>query len=277
MSPVYVIAGTDGETWYYLLPARKELYGAEWSADGQPMTRLDAAHLRYDDWYSHPGRAQLVVATVRGAAPVLRWRIRDESNITAKFPAELSMQEWSDRGGSASNLLAEMYEAVVGEAPARVVSFVGTEFVDLGVGDPPPHDGLTWVAKLPHNLEHQSQLHHLFPGVLVDFRAALAERLKQIPGVTAYDHAAFSVYASVPYTPPQFSWDRKGLRNVPPQTLTRHRDFFPPRQIPGNNRAEAAQKWKAEMADWVAVVTEMATARPCPECLGTGLGEVGKR
>lgn len=277
MAPtVYVLAGSDARTWHYLVPRdydRGYPTGMKWEADGRPMT-----HTR-GQWWSHPTLTETVVGVREGLRSVSGYRIDDQAAVSQRYPARLTVEEYRQReeGDSA---LEGLYSAEWEPGVLERFEFARTQFVDLGAGDPEPDDGLTWVANLPYDLEKHSEIRHLFPGKLTGFRSALAARLNQIPGVSVYTQGKFEVYAKVGYHRPIQQWQGRRLRSggrskvrgqTVEETVTRRESYSPPAEIPGGDRAAAVASWNAEMARWVDAITDMATARACAVCKGTGV------
>lgn len=271
MSEQPIICLHHGDAWYYFLPST---YGRDrWVAIAAGHAGEDLASAGRARWFAGTFLAESIQRRTPVAPKTLAWELADESAASERFPRMLTVEEWAERQGTDEDSdfpERGLYRAVTEPQPDKVVVLEGPwQHAD---GEPAPPDGRTWVAKLPYELIQHSELLHLFPGSLQGFRAALVARLNTIPGVTAYDHATFEVYAKVPYDPPRHSWTGKGRsKRQVAEGLTRSQTFYPPREIPGATRASAAVAWDETIAKFVAVVSEMATVRPCGTCAGTGV------
>lgn len=267
--PVYVIAGSDGRTWFYLVPKVDE-YDVTWSADGEPMTCVP--HKRYY-WWSHPGLAAELMATGhprRGT--LLHYRLDDEANVSERYPVTLTVEEWAARGGGDSDVYQALYSAVWEKLEPRRWVFPASGFVDLGVGAPPADDGRTWVADLPRDLEYRPDLHHLFPGRLTGFRAHMRQVLDAISGVDAYDSSGFVVYVKLRFDPPELHPVNRGrYPSKSESTLTKEIRPNIPRDVLGANRAEACRRWDELTEHWVALFRDFATVKVCGACQGRGV------
>jgi hypothetical protein len=124
-------------------------------------------------------------------------------------------------------------------------------------------------------------VHHLFPGRLTGFRAALIERLERIRGIKAYDNSrGFEVFATVTFEPSRKEFLGKRLAGggrskargqEVESTTTRREVVTVPYEIGGPNRAAATARWHELMAKYVAAVEEFATHRACGHCDGSGI------
>lgn len=254
----------DGDDWFYCLGSSYGVQG--YYADGEPMEKTFA-----NEWWATDHKAKVIEREWPAASKVIRWKLMEGVTPTEEYPATLTLEEYSERDGYEDGLDARMralYDAEREEIPSwREV--VEGPFTELK-GSPPPKDGLTWSAKLPYELRYASEYRHLFPGKLTNFRAAVAERLSSLPGVSAYDHDTFSVYVKVRYDKPV---PGRNLRNKKIQVheSTQTVPINPPRDVEGSNRAEAKAKWDRLMEEYVAEVGYWTEGRICSTCHGTGL------
>lgn len=157
-------------------------------------------------------------------------------------------------------------------------------------GEPPPDDGLTWMANLPYTLRERREYGHLFPGKLLGFIDALREALNAIgDGVDAYTSAGkIDVYIKVwlPKRPPVqdeakpilsgLSRTEKRRRaaqlSSTEERITRHLAFHAIDHVGGLNRAEAKQHWDDLLNARVGYVQALVSS-PCPTCGGHGFIE----
>lgn len=270
---------------YYWLPGITTHSGGRWIARAgdleEELTRLEGnLNVRTNWWAGTVDAEQLVL--VRPQRPrTVAYRLTDPTTESVRFPAEFTPEQWQERLGAGGEDSPEyaLYDAVTEPVPDVVTVHEGPWL--RADGPPPPADGRAWFASLPSELSRHRALLHLFPGELGGFREHLAARLKEIPNVDGvYTSSGFSVSVQVPYDPPRFAWKGRLLssgkrskregREVQ-QLHRRFEEFRPPDRVAGVNRADAAARWDALVEEWVALITEMATARPCSACNGTGI------
>lgn len=274
MSRIYAVAHPDGQSWYYLVPDSYSF--SAWLADDTAMTH----HGSNGRWRVSTHRAERAVVGVKhGGIKVLGYTLRDPETLSARFPAELTAEEWDARSEMERDVMHPLYDHRTEDIPGEHVEFPADAVVDLGSGGPAPADGLAWHAELPYELAHHHEVRHLFPGYLDGFRAALCARLRQL-GYDAYDVSTFSVSTRVQYSPKREKWTGALLRSggrsktrgaVVESWSTRRVDISPPRRIAGANRAEAVEEWYRHMEHWMAAIQEWSEPRECGHCNGTGL------
>jgi hypothetical protein len=279
----------DDGTWFVHLGEQFDHEkAAEVTADGRPMRPADD-HIsyRYVRWYAVEGDQPTEVRVewkpvTRTKCYRLKSREAAEALDQGHRPDEVKAADYDD------DLFWHLYESVtVTEQPAP-------ETVDLSSavvveGTPPPTDGLKWVPDLPYALKHRDEYGHLFPGKLVGFRAALAERLKEEFGdATGFgrfdgvqyrrDDGPVKVRLSIPFDPPLYEpkrlkSGRKSTRDKVQRFQSREWAFAPPNVIRGTTRADAAEEWHRQIEGFVAEVRD-SRAKPCGHCKGTGAAPV---
>lgn len=256
-------------TWFYFLPSSYST--VTWFAEAGDQTE-QLVPTRKARWFSASFLAERIKKRVASAPKTVGWKLKDKSTVSARFPLVLTLAEWDARDIDDDDdaLEASLYSRITEPQPDQETVLEGPWLVTDG--EPAPTDGRSWTAKLPYELQHHSELLHLYPGAMGGFREALVVRLNQIPHVTAYNHAEFSVYTKAPYEPPTFSWTGKGRAKRQVQDhMTRHEVWHPPREIQGANREAAAALWDATMTKYLQKATDMATIRPCSTCRGAGV------
>lgn len=274
-----------GDAWYYFLPGNS-WNRPTWRAEAEERTE-DLTPVR-DRWHAGTFLADRIARIAPTPAKTVAWQLIDQGAVSDRFPLHLTPEEFAAREAGkdedSESVERSLYRAITEPQPDQIEYLTGPWL--RADGEPAPADGRTWVARLPYELSNHRELLHLFPGALQGFREALAERLKRIPDVEVYTSSGFQVYAKVPYDPPRQSWQGELLRSGErskrrgrevAERLTRSQHFNPPREIAGVNRAAAVAAWDEAMAKFVAVVTEMATVRPCGTCGGSGISPHEKR
>lgn len=259
------------DTWFYFLPSSYSTI--TWIAEAADKAEALAV-TKKARWYTGTFLAERLKQRRPGGHTTVGFKLKDETAASVRFPLVLTVAEWEERtddDDDDTSLEDSLYSRITEPQPDQDTVFEGPWLVTDG--SPAPQDGRSWSARLPYELQHHSELLHLFPGTLGGFREALVARLNNIPMVTAYNHTEFSVSASVPYAPPTFSWTGKGrAKRQRENSLLRREVWYPPREIAGVNRAAAAVLWDQTMEQYVKAATDMATVRPCSTCHETGIG-----
>lgn len=250
----------DGSDWFYYLGSGETFY-----ADGAPM-RATAER----DWWAADHKAKVIEREHPATKKLVAWKLIENAVPTEEYPAALTAEEHRERYdfGDGDSKIGVLYEGVYEDVPSRRERVEGSFM--LLEGAPPPSDGLTWEARLPFALRFASEYRHLFPGRLANFKAAVAKRLDEMPGVSAYDQSKFSVYVKVRYEKPVPGRNLRGKR-VQVREVTREVPISPPRVIEGNNRAEAKVEWDKLMTRYVEEVTYWSEAHLCSHCGGNGI------
>lgn len=267
----------DG-TWFYYL---RNVAGTP-HADGQPMSSCQR-----DGWYSTDRENAVITVVRRGLGTVTCYRLDDPGMASARYPLELSDGEYDQRRNlDDDERLFEFYSAVR-EPGEPVIEPVEGPWLRLD-GEPPPHDGHSWVANLPFELTQRPEYLHLFPGYMLGFREHMERVIKELPGVryclpakhwsngTTY---GLEVTVEVPFDKPQSEYrparnldgtrskSRKG-RTVPVMA-TRHLVITAPYRIDASSRAEAAAEWDRREAEIRAAIASASVAA-CSACMGHG-------
>lgn len=258
------------DTWFYFLPSSYNT--VTWFAEaGDTVEEL--VPTKKARWYTGTFLAERLKQRRPGGKKTVGYTLKDETAASERFPLVLTVAEWDERtDDDDDNDTPEhsLYARITEPQPDQDTVFEGPWLVTDG--SPAPQDGRSWSARLPYELQHHSELLHLYPGTMGGFREALVLRLNQIPMVTAYNQAEFSVYAKVRYEPPTFTWTGKGrAKRQVESRLMRHETWSPPREVPGVNRAAAAVRWDQLMTQYLQAATDMATVRPCSACHETGI------
>lgn len=278
-----IIALQHEGAWFYWLPEIRSWPGTttRWVATNGPVQEDLLVHGRRN-WWTGTIEAETLASITAQRAQVVGYRLRDPAAVSELFPLEMTPERWAEVGDR--EIFYSLYEAIT--EPVEDVATVYEGPWLRADGDPPPNDGRAWSAKLPYQLSQHPELLHLFPGQLGGgFREALAVRLREIPGVrNVYTNNSVSVYVEVPYTPDRTRWQGAILRNGNRsktrgadvrELKTRHIEWHLADSIAGDDRADAVQRWDAAIEKYVALVVEMATARPCGACGGEGLAPWG--
>lgn len=289
-----VVALTDDTTTYYLLPeypfgAGYSRHTPDWStADGSPLTPAHSGSNRRGGWHQAPGPVQDITATQPGPSTKTGYRLRDPDTESAKFPATLPVGGL-DALGIDDDTATALYDTVWQDGAPVTVTFPAADMVVVGDAEPAPQDGLRWVVSLRDELKRHPAIYHLFPGHLTGFRQAVVDAANELPvvGSRYLDGARISsshpsrveVSTVVPYEPhtTRFVHDtgrsgqklRRG-RNVA-ETKRLEISLNVPDRIEGRNRAEARDRWDAELAAILATITEALSPAPCWHCQGTGV------
>lgn len=290
MATAYVLHDpTDADRHFWLIKSNERV--ASWMVDGQPLEPIESRNGYPGPWYTGPGSGT-PVGHKYDSSRVIGYRLRDADAASVKFPTTLTPEEWSARTASydddADSPEDALYDRVTEKIPGDLVPVDAV--VDLGDGSPAPHDGLTWTARLPYELQHHPELLHRFPGHLSGFRAAVIDAAKRLPVMAAgwmnsnaredSNRPGFvDVYTTVPYEPRTTRFvhdeDRRGNKLRRGRTVVELKRLEVSVQVPANiegpNRAAAREVWDREMARILAAIEEALTPAPCGHCKGTGI------
>lgn len=256
----------DGRFFYFI----ESSYGIDTVlADGEPMEK---AAKDYPNWWIADHEAKRIEKVYAPTRKLLSYKLVADVPASEKYPATLSLDDYAERDEYDGKLSA-LYEGEYEEVPSKR-ELVEESFLRLE-GAPPPEDGHRYYAKLPYELTHFPQYRHLFPGYLGGFADVLAKRLDEIPGVSAYNHHPFKVYAKIDYDRPVDYFDvgpRGGRKKKTQRTVTRElTGIHPPQRIEGKNRADAVAKWDASMEEYEAAVRRAVEVKLCSHCQGSGI------
>lgn len=257
----------DGDQWFYYLGRGYSAY----FADGKEM-----APAEMDGWFATDHEAKVIEGEKAARKARSGYTLLDGIPPSEAFPASLTVTEHDDRTDDESDAydpkVAALYEPVWEDVPAVRTPIEGDWFRLEGA--PPPKDGHRWHAKLPFELRYANEYRHLFPGYLEGFKDVLAATLEQIPGVTAYNHADFSVHLKIQWDKPPIVREKRGndrkFKEYPARPITESVKMRPPLRVEGSCRAEAVKEWDRLMADYVGQVTDAATLKACSSCKGKG-------
>lgn len=289
-----VAVTSDAGTWYLVPkdPFAKTRYGADptWAtADGQPLGQKRDSRTYNWSWRPSPTPPQTLIATRRGEQTRTGWRLKDPDAVSAKYPLEVTNEEWVERGfhDEGDSPAGTLYRAVYDQASDETFTVEVAAMVVVPDAVPPPEDdGLTWVVNIHDEMKRHPELLHLFPGHLPGFREAVVEALQTIPEVhrESFVYGAsvdrdrrnvVNVSVGVPYEPyhttfvPDIGPRRRG-KNVP-DTMRLSMSLTVSDLVEGPTRAEAKAKWLAEIERIVAQVRAALEPRPCWHCKGTGV------
>ncbi|MFI1194148.1 hypothetical protein ACH4T9_12935 [Micromonospora sp. NPDC020750] len=290
-----IVALTDDNTTYYLLPARP--FGVTYTradttwttADGNTLTPTRTSPNRIGGgWHQAPGRVQDITVTQPGPPRKTGYRLDDPDMESVKLPATLPAD-----GLAALDLdddtATALYRAVYVDGPPVTRLFPDDDMIVVDDAAPAPDDGLRWVPNLRDELRRHPAVHHLFPGHLEGFRQAVADAAGRLPvvGSRYLDGARVDrerptvvrVSTEVPYEPHHTRFVHDTGRSG--QKLRRGREVVEtkrlevsvqvPDVIAGRTRADAKARWDAELAAVLDTITEALTPAPCWHCQGTGV------
>jgi len=267
--------------------------------DWRPMRAFHSSSGMSERWYVTALAEHEAISALRTTHPqppkLIGWALPDDVELGDAYPRWLNRDEFNEKFPVDDEELErpdpvhKLYEPRTTDVePKRVEHPVGVRLN----GAPPPVDGLTWVAELPHFLREQAGYRHLFPGALVGFREAVRVALT---GASGY-HAAS---ARGPVTVQDVYLERSSSRTVnphvlevrrsipwnPPRTTTakrpgRRRETVPimasvslevaaPDRIPGPTRAAAKVAWENRL-DAIRRAVEDLAVEACAACNATG-------
>lgn len=211
--------------------------------------------------------------------------IKDESYVSAKFPATLTAEEYRSRCVCDSNddcewceIRYKFYNAHYVDRPGKRYTLDFSDYVFLanGVDEYPEY---AWSTSAHQTVLFSDGFHHLRPGVLPHVRTLLQDVLKQLPNVkNVYDQKEFSVYVAMPWSEPKTEYrprtdyrgrKLKGTTAHTIATIEKRYEISVPYAITGETKAEAMQKWFDLRDRWVAFFIE-ANVSACSHCDGYG-------
>ncbi|MFE1949977.1 hypothetical protein ACFW9D_05845 [Streptomyces sp. NPDC059524] len=273
---VYALKHPDGR-WLYNLPEPENFRFKTRTgtyADGQPMQEL------HRGWWAADHEATRLTTTAQPAPKTVSYALNDPAAESARYPATLTVEAYSDRQDSDDNLYS-LYDPVREEQPALEHVYDGP-IVVLEGREPPAPDQPQWIARLPHQLADRPEYQHLFPGHipgLVDHLMTMFKAMPRVEHVFDNFQNTPGVYVSlrIPYDQPRTEWraytGRKGQplksgRNV---TVMASRSLtLPiPSRIAADTYAEALSVWEQQVTYWTGVV-EQASVAACSHCNGHG-------
>lgn len=283
----YAVRHPDGRWLYHLREASQPgviavlAEHADSPGTGRPMTRL----AEQSPWWSTSAEAARITLVVNRGHLITGYRLIDAAAASMKYPATLTVEEWTERKDNANSAETErlwsLYTSVsIPQEPAEVSA--DGPFLILEGGEPPATDGPGWSTNLVDSITQRPEYRHLFPGHLTGLREHLIKAIKRLPRV---EHCIDGfqgdprVYVSlrVPYEKPETYWSAdigrsgktlKSGRNKP-RTVTRTLHLPIPNQVAGDNYAAALTEWDQQVEHWLGAVTEASVAA-CNHCRGTG-------
>ncbi|MCX4885932.1 hypothetical protein [Streptomyces sp. NBC_00847] len=286
---VYALKHPDGR-WLYHLP-KPEAFGKPGFgsratvtgvyADGQPMEKL------HGDWWATDHEAERLSTTGQPAAKTTGYRLTDPSAESVRYPATLTVEEWSERSDREGETLWTLYTNVHEDQPALEHVYDGPVMVLEG-REPPSPDERPWIAALPQALTERPEYKHLFPGRIPGLRAHLCEVIKTMPRVRhCFDnyngYQGLHVVLSIQFDKPQTQWKAdisrrtgkplKTGRTVP-LLVDRRLELPVPMEVFADTYEQALTAWDEQVAFWTGLV-ESATVAACSACKGTGHVEHG--
>lgn len=276
---LYAISNADNG--HAFTPVREaEVHGS--LADG---TRVTLEPTQRPGWYTAvPGLAAVEIVTPHVPTTV-RWVLRDPATVSARFPQELSPEEYRN-SDEEEELLYSLYRAETEPTPATVTRVDGP-FQTLEGREPPGPDEPDWTANLPDLIRGRQEYAHLYPGHISGLRDHVHKLIKAMPHVsfaaTNYDgYRGISVAVSVPYAPDITRWRANvGSRGqtlrtgrTVSETHVRHLRLPVPDRVTGDNYADALAQWDQAVEFWTALVRD-ASVTACGHCKGTGVVEDG--
>lgn len=280
----YAIQHHDGRWLYHLPdPSGREVSGKRTGiyADGQPMHRLVPLADSKGDWYVADHPAERITATYQPYPTPLRYALSDETVLSVRYPAELSVAERNKRT-DVEDAIYRLYTAVTEDLPPVEYVYEGP-FVVLEGTQPPAPGSPRWVADIPRSLTERPEFHHCFPGHIAGLRDSLAEQIKRMGHVqhcfNGYKDrpAGLHVTIRVPFAQPKSRWipnigrggrDLKSGRNAP-ITVSQEMYLPVPDRVAGPTYAVALAQWELQEEFWLQVARD-AAVKACNNCGGTG-------
>jgi len=285
-TPSYALHDPQTGAWYYRMPrGGDEFQPARGGVQSVTVDGRPAEVVR--GWVFVPALGgetyaadSEVAATYSGGSELTGWRLREQFRgaAMAETLTPDQMHELDEDGAEAA-----AYEAVFEPRPPVVVR-ESCPRVLLDGAPRPQHPG-RWVADLPYELRHHQEFLHLFPGRLTGLWEVATERLKAVPGVTAFvdgHPAAYNARLKVGVTvalPPEARQPARGRRGT-----TKYRPAVTARQlwreVPSSELPDTVQAGSlaAALATFEpAVEALVAWARDarsgvwCTHCDGTGV------
>lgn len=279
---VYALKTDDGR-WLYHLPKPDtfpNIRGISLAADGHPMTKLNGG------WWATDGEAARLTISGQPSPKTVGYRLRDTAAESVRYPATLTMDEWSDRSDRESDTLWELYTNVTEDQPVLEHVFEGP-IVVLEGREPPTPDEPQWIAALPHALTERPEYMHLFPGYIPGLSGYLEAVFKQMPYVDFVSSGfqgvpGVHVSLKVPYDEPRTEFRARTGRNGKPRksgyqvqvTVNRRLTLPIPSRVPGDTYEQALAAWREQVEFWKGVVAEASVAA-CSHCDGKGFVAAG--
>ncbi|MEV6421836.1 hypothetical protein [Streptomyces sp. NPDC051662] len=276
----YAIQHPDGR-WLYHLPAPGESRLAPVTgmyADDQPMSALGD---RPGAWWAADHQAEKITARMQPRPVPVRYELTDQSVLSSRYPAQLSVEDWRDRTDEDENYY-RFYRAVTEEQPPLAYEYDGP-FRVLQGSEPPSPDAPQWVARMPRSLTERPEFLHCFPGYIPGLRSQLATLIKRMPHVQycldGRDGRPGGLYVTirVPFHEPVSRWQPnlgKNLRELKsgsnvPVLVTREMYLPVGDRVLADRFADALAEWEQQVSFWTGLVRD-AGVKACNHCGGTG-------
>lgn len=275
-----VVRHPDGR-WFYHLPNAGRGDTLAVLADGKPMVRLSER----SPWWAADHEATRITQVSPAPRKITGYKLDDPDTASAKYPAELTPEEWKERQrtalGRVSDQLWELYSSVsIDQDP--IEEHIDGPFTVLDGSEPPAPGGPAWTVNLLDSITQRPEYAHLFPGYLTGFREHLIGLIKHLPRVEycfdGYkDSTAVYVSLKVPFERPETRWiadiGKRGQTLRSGRTVQQRvsRTLYLPvaNAVPGDNYAAALAEWDRQTAFWTQIVTDAGVAA-CNHCRGTG-------
>lgn len=280
-----VLRHPDGR-WLYHLPTTLKWNAPSALADGQPMTRI----AEKSPWWSADHEATRITLVTANRPKPTGYFLRDTDALSVRYPAELTVEEWTDRIAGASDgeeeALYRLYRVETADQDPTETHIDGP-FVVLDGTEPPAPGGPDWTVNLVDAITQRPEYRHLFPGYL----SGLVEHVYKKINTMRYVRYCFNgfqgvpgihVTLEVPFEQPVTRWqanlgrklqELKSGRNVP-VTVTRKLILPVPNRVSGLTHAAALAEWDRQVERWTGLIAEASVAA-CNHCHGTGHIPVG--
>ena len=279
--PRYTLHLPDGR-WAYHLPDPDRSPGTRTGlyADGEPLHRLIPLVDAKGHWYVSDRHAERITAVYEPRPKTVGYRLNDQSALSTRYPAELSVEDWNERSSNHEEYWT-LYDSVA-EAQEPVEYVYEGPFMPLEGRQPPGPDEPQWRADLPHELTQRPEYRHLFPGHIPGLKEHLAALIKALPRVQYcfvdyQNRKGIHVTVKVPFDQPRTAFvhntNRRGRqlksgRQV--QVLVdRSVDLPVPAAVYGANYDVALAEWEQQVEYWLQQVNEVSVAA-CSACDGKG-------
>jgi hypothetical protein len=276
----YVLQHPDGR-WLYHLAKPSEFAATPRTglfADDEPMTPLGDPR---GEWWVAGQHAKQITAVYQPHPKPVRYRLRDTSVHSDRYPNELGVEQWNERADE-DDTYYRFYEAVT-EAQLEVRYEYPGPFIVLEGSEPPAPDAPLWVAELPTALTQRPEYQHCFPGYVPGLREHLTDAIKKMRHVeycfNGRDNKPAGLYVTirVPFQEPVSRWRPKygargqelKAREQVPVLVTREMYLPVPDRVYGPNYQVARADWEAQVEFWTRVARD-AAVKACNACEGTG-------
>jgi len=281
----YLVAG-DGSC-FYPLPgdvARRVVLGDGWTAKA---ARMEGRSYESVTWVRTPAPVSAIQLTRAPAKAPCGWRLRTPDAASERYPAEVSEQEWADRGwdgdGDDAYMAGKLYMRVFDEVPVEPES-VDVSAMQPLTGEPDDAPRRVWVVDQPGCLIYTPNYWHLLPGHTAGLRAAVEVELRAKFGkqaVAARSDGTIEVTLHLEYDAPRWrERPRYGARGNRLKTTDKVKETLalkvPCRVfdgVAGVTKRAAIESFDQAVADWVDWVASHQVVL-CGHCGGAGVAQV---